>query len=124
MVRRSWPADGKRLSIVLRRLAEALRVAGVAIELGRRGHGGRRLIRIGRSTLCDQAHDGVAMVRVQPSEEPIGAEDAHGIVTEGITASPVDRTPSRTGGSRRSPRADMDDGDDGFVIFEDCGDDD
>lgn len=45
---RQWPGNPRALSGQLRRLAPALRGAGLFLDLDRRGHGGRRLISITR----------------------------------------------------------------------------
>lgn len=45
---RQWPGNARALSGQLRRLAPALRRAGLFVDLDRRGHGGRRLISITR----------------------------------------------------------------------------
>lgn len=42
-----WPADGRALSVALRRLVATLTRDGVQVALGRRGHRGKRLISIG-----------------------------------------------------------------------------
>ena len=45
---KGWPANGRALSGVLRRLAPSLRLAGVVVGFEREGHDGKRVIRIER----------------------------------------------------------------------------
>lgn len=106
--RRDWPSNGQRLSERLRRLAPALRKAGVSIERSRSGKQGTRMITV-NCTLPDEGqrpeggggtHDRPDTCSKCGSREGLWWDHTHGIWVCECTIYPQDpssRTCRRTG---------------------------